>query len=206
MGAAETTRFKALMVDVDGVLVNGRPSDGSHWATDIEVDLGVSFAGLRDAFFNPFWEEIVTGRAEIRVRLATVLAFISPTLTAEELLAYWFRNDSLVNEALLRELAVLRSKGLRVFLATNQEHERADYLMNTLGLAARVDGCCYSAAIGHRKPAAAFFDIAAARVGLDPAELLLIDDAAENVRAAQQCGWHAIQWTGRGRLSDWLIV
>src|SRR5262249_22970093 len=33
---------KALMLDVDGVLVDGRPEDGRHWHTSIEEDLGLS--------------------------------------------------------------------------------------------------------------------------------------------------------------------
>jgi putative hydrolase of the HAD superfamily len=48
--------------------------------------------------------------------------------------------------------------------------------MGTLELAAHVDGCYYSAEIGHRKPRAEFFQIVALRVGLAPDNLLLIDD------------------------------
>jgi putative hydrolase of the HAD superfamily len=53
--------IKALMLDVDGVLVTGRPSDGRHWVTSLEADLGLSFTVLQDAFFEHYWEEIVTG-------------------------------------------------------------------------------------------------------------------------------------------------
>ena len=52
------------MIDVDGVLVTGRPSDGLHWATSLEADLGLSFAILQDTFFKRYWEDIVTGRAD----------------------------------------------------------------------------------------------------------------------------------------------
>jgi putative hydrolase of the HAD superfamily len=194
--------IKALMIDVDGVLVNGRPSDGRQWSASLDADLGLSFDILQDAFFKRHWEQIVTGRAELRDCLAGVLADVAPGLTADQVLAYWFRQDARLNDELLRDLATIRSGGLRAYLATNQEHERARYLMNTLGLAAHVDGCHYSAAIGHRKPRPAFFQAVAFRVGLRPEELLLIDDAHENVRAAVETGWHAARWTGQERLSD----
>jgi putative hydrolase of the HAD superfamily len=194
--------IKALMIDVDGVLVGGRPSDGRQWAVSLEADLGLSFETLQDAFFNRHWEEIVTGRADLRERLAGVLAQIAPGLTAEQVLRYWFHKDSRLNRELLKDMGNLRRGGLLVYLATNQEHERASYLMNTLGLAAHVDGCHYSAALCHRKPTPAFFDAIACKVGLPPRELLLIDDAQENVRAAIATGWNAVQWTGRERLSD----
>ena len=194
--------IKALMIDVDGVLVSGRPSDGLHWATGLEADLGLSFAIIEDAFFKRYWEDIVTGRADLRERLASVLAQIAPELTAEQVLGYWFRHDARLNRELLDDLAMLRRGGLGVYLATNQEHERARYLMETLGLAAHVEGCHYSAAIGHCKPAPEFFDAVARKVGLPAGELLLIDDSEGNVRAAIAAGWQAAHWTGRQRLRD----
>jgi putative hydrolase of the HAD superfamily len=194
--------IEALMIDVDGVLVGGRPSDGRPWAVNLEADLGLSFETLQDAFFNRHWEEIVTGRADLRKRLAGVLAQIAPGLAAKQVLRYWFHKDSRLNHELLKDMGDLRRGGMLVYLATNQDHERASYLMNTLGLAAHVDGCHYSAAVGHRKPTPAFFDAVACEVALPPRELLLIDDAQENVRAAIETGWNAVQWTGRERLSD----
>ena len=194
--------LKALMIDVDGVLVNGRPSDGRHWSTDLDADLGLSFDVLQDAFFKRHWNRIVTGRADLRTCLAGVLSEVAPTLTVDHVLNYWFGQDARLNEELLRDLATIRLGGIRAYLATNQEHERTRYLMNTLGLAAHVDGCHHSAAIGHRKPRPAFFLAVARRVGLHPEELLVIDDADENVRAAVQAGWHAARWTGQERLGD----
>lgn len=44
------------MVDVDGVLITGRPSDGQHWAYCLEDDLGVRQSDLQAAFFAPYWE------------------------------------------------------------------------------------------------------------------------------------------------------
>ena len=188
------------MIDVDGVLVTRRPADGLHWATSLEADLGLSLEILLD--FKRHWEDIVTGRADLRERLASTLAHVAPQLSAEQVLAYWFSQDSRLNHELLDDLATLRGGGLRVYLATNQEHERARYLMDTLGLAAHVDGCHYSAAIGHCKPKPEFFDAVARKVLLPAGELLLIDDSEENVRAAIAAGWQAAHWTGRQRLSD----
>jgi putative hydrolase of the HAD superfamily len=192
------------MVDVDGVLVCGRPDDGRHWASTIEADLGLSYAALHDAFFERHWDEVVTGRSGLHHQLTAALAGIAPAVTTKQLVEYWFRHDSCLNRPLLDDLAVLRGGGFRCFLATNQEHERTRYLMDELGLAAHVDGCIYSAAIGHRKPARAFFDTAAARVGQPAEQLLLIDDLAENVRGAIDAGWRAALWTGHQRLGDLL--
>jgi putative hydrolase of the HAD superfamily len=81
---------KVLMMDVDGVLVSGRPSDGRHLFAELEADLGLSPDRLRQTFFTPFWEAIVTGREGLTERLTPVLAEIAPKVSAERLIAYWF--------------------------------------------------------------------------------------------------------------------
>jgi putative hydrolase of the HAD superfamily len=134
--------------------------------------------------------------------LGRVLAKVAPTLTVEQVLAYWFRQDARLNVEFLKDVALLRGEGLQTYLATNQEHERAHYLMNRLGLVPHVDGCYYSAALGHRKPRPEFFQAVASKAGLCPGTLLLIDDSYENVQAAVGAGWHAARWTGNDRLID----
>lgn len=95
-------------------------------------------------------------------------------------------------------MATLRARGVAVHLATNQEHLRAAWLRARF--AGQVDGVWYSAALGARKPEAAFFARAAAGAGLAPAQVLLVDDTAANVVAARQAGWHGVVWTGAARL------
>ncbi len=66
-------QVKALMLDVDGVLVDGRPEDGRHWQTSVEQDFGFSPESLREQFFAPYWENIVTGRAGLMEHLTNAL-------------------------------------------------------------------------------------------------------------------------------------
>ncbi|WP_439497860.1 HAD-IA family hydrolase [Bosea sp. (in: a-proteobacteria)] len=194
--------MRALMVDVDGVLVRGRPSDGSIWSSRLESDLGLSVSDLNRAFFAPHWHDVIIGRIGLSEALAPALKTIAPHLRCDELIAYWFENDSRLDLALLDALADCRAAGLRVCLATNQEHLRAGYLMDEIGLATHVDGMFYSAAMGCKKPDLAFFTSIVSQTGLAPGEILLIDDMQGNVDAARTAGWHALHWDGRRALQD----
>jgi putative hydrolase of the HAD superfamily len=187
--------INALMVDVDGVLVDGRPEDGRPWQTSLEEDLGVFPDALREHFFAPCWENIVLGRAGLMEHLAPALRTIAPDVSPAEFVSYWFERDSRVVAPVLAELSWARSAGIRVYLATNQEHRRASYLMETIGLAAHVDGIFYSAQLGARKPQMEFFAAVQAAVGLRAEDLLLIDDSLQNVEAARTAGWQAHHWT-----------
>jgi len=193
--------FKALMVDVDGVVITPRPGG---WAADMERDLGVSVATLQAHFFRPHWDDIANGRARLHDRLAPVLARHAPHLTSQALAAYWFEKDAQLDESLLADLALLRANGVQLHLATVQEHERAAYLWETLGFRDRFDAIHYSADVGCGKPDPAFFAAVEARTGFSPAELALIDDRSVNVDAARAAGWDGILWDGTQRLADLL--
>ncbi len=194
--------MKILMVDVDGVLVHGRPSDGLPLFTYLERDLGLPLDVLQQTFFKVHWQDLVTGRDALEPRLAEVLGRIAPELPAKTLIDYWFENDSRLDHGLLDDLAALRAEGMKMFLATNQEHMRAAYLMDDLGLASRFDGIFYSAALGHQKPAAEFFRLATEHVEVPASEIGFIDDVEANIVAARQFGWKAMQWTSGSRLQD----
>ena len=195
--------IRALMVDVDGVVV--RHADGRRWDADIEADLGVTAEDLQRGFFQAHFADVVHGRAPLRERLSLALAKIAPHLTAKQVMDYWFAKDAELDAGLLADLASLRREtGLRMDLATVQEHERAAYLWTRLGLSRRFDAIHYAADLGCAKPDPAFFAAVVERAGLAAHELLLIDDSARNVYGARAAGWSAVLWTGEERLAAML--
>ena len=181
------------MLDVDGVLVNGRPNDGRPWYTDLEKDIGIPFGKL-ESFFSTRWTTIVNGQKPLLPELSKFLREYAPNVKVEALIDYWFSNDSGVDQSVLASVSNLRNVGIQVFLATNQEHMRATYLMKTMGLGDYFDGILYSAALGHRKPESEYFKLASETIVGQPSEIVLVDDTEENVNAARTSGWKAILW------------
>lgn len=171
-----------------------RPQDGKHWATGLENDLGISTDIIQREFFQVHWVDIVLGRATLKERLVPVLKKIAPGVTADRFIAYWFQQDSRINRGLLEELESLRTKGIQIFLETNQEHMRAGYLMLELGLSKSLDGTYYSAELGLKKPDRTFFTKICTLMRLRASEIVLIDDSPSNVTAAAKAGWHSIKW------------
>ncbi len=191
---------RCLMLDVDGVVITGRPDDGKPWSTTLASDLGIDPNRLQTAFFRPYWAQIVAGKRGLAETLAVCLPRVGAKVSPTEFIAYWFARDARVNAEVLDDIAFLRRSGLQVHLCTNQDHLRAAYLMKDLGLAAHVDGILYSAALGARKPERGFFTTARAQLGLPPDALLLVDDSRANITAARKAGWRACLWRGDRRL------
>lgn len=189
-----------VMLDIDGVLVDGRPEDGAAWHTDLAADLGVSPQDLQDAFFTPYWPDIIIGKTEMMPRLELALAQIGASVSAEALRDYWFDSDSRIIPEVADWTRAVRAEGVQVFLCSNQEIGRANYLLNCLSLGDLVTGIVYSAAIGAAKPDPKFFKRAAA--GFPEATPLLIDDIAENVDGARAAGWRAIHYRDARDLPD----
>jgi putative hydrolase of the HAD superfamily len=192
--------LKALMVDVDGVLVVHPPGKG--WADNLHRDLGLERDALEREFFAVHWPDVELGRADLYDRLRPVLATIAPHLLAETLTAYWFEKDALLDQDLLADLKTVRNTGLSLHLATVQEHHRARYLWDTLGFRDRFDAIHYSAGVGFKKPQPQFYAEVARRTGFAPQEMRLIDDRLANVEAAIAAGWSGFHWVRGSKLAE----
>ena len=136
----ESALISALMVDVDGVLVCGRPSDGRPWASTIEGDLGISAADLKREFFIPHWNEVVIGRSGLADRLKPALAKIAPHLSYDELIAYWFENDARINTDLLEEIGQQRD-ALRLPRRAGRDHRHLARGAGRRGVAPAAPAC-----------------------------------------------------------------
>jgi putative hydrolase of the HAD superfamily len=194
--------IKAIMVDVDGVLITHPNAKG--WSVHINRDLGISIETLQRRFFDVHWDDIVCGRAALRDRLGPVLEDVYPSVSCDDLIDYWFANDAHIDFELLAALKLPREHGIETHLATVQEHERARYLWETLDFRSHFDGMHYAADLGCAKPDPAFFKRIEDRTGFAANEIFFIDDKVANVKAALDAGWGAARWTSAIKLAGLL--
>ncbi len=191
-----------VFFDVDGVLLDGwhaQPDRRKPWDLTLEQDLGIARDALQRALFLPTagGEAAILPTIRGETDLKDVLADLLPTLgyggSVEEFLAYWFRNDSNLNHAVLDVVRRLRAcDGLSLYLATSQEHHRAAYLWRDLAFEALFDDIFYSARLGATKDQEAFFARVNAQLGIAEGDRpLFFDDTERNVLTARAAGWDA---------------
>jgi putative hydrolase of the HAD superfamily len=89
----------------------------------------------------------------------------------------------------LRAVAKLRASGVSVFLATDNEKYRTEYIRNDFGLGAHFDRLFSSAYVGFRKETPNFWKRVANAVTYEPAHILVLDDEQSNVDAARSVGF-----------------
>ena len=198
-----------ILFDVDGVLIKNfhvDPQKAYLWWLDpahklLDADL------MNQHFFKPRWPAIMTGRKDVLPELAAALSEMKAPISAEDYLAHWLKADSKVNHELFTALRQLPRDKVKLSLATNQEHKRADHLWHALNFKADFDERFYAAQLGIMKPDVAFFKEVAQRLDIKADDTVLyFDDTKACTDAAAQLGWQCVNYSELEHFSDHPLI
>ncbi len=182
-----------IALDIDGVLLDSSPAGRGSWQEVLEHRYEVCRQELVENFFEPHWQQIVTGQASIEPVLSQVLTQLRWPMETRELIDFWFEADYHPNHHVIRAVQQWHRRGISVVLVTNQERERASFLRERLARLMPIDGMVFSGALGVTKDSPRFFELAEAELGLaDQTHIVFVDDDEDNVCAASRHGWAGI--------------
>ncbi|WP_425320924.1 HAD family hydrolase [Actinomyces bowdenii] len=173
---------RAVLLDADGVL----QLIGTPWEQALAEGGGPDFArALLD-------EEVdaLEGREDLRDLLARLVERLGLEAGVEDLLDLWWRATP--DPAAWQVVRDLRASGYLTVLATNQQHERRDWMRTVLGYDGLCDLDAYSCEVGAAKPSPGFFHRVLALAGISADQALFVDDNAENIAVAQSLGIRTI--------------
>ncbi len=179
---------------------HAKPERRKPWDTTLEQDLGISREGLRLALFSPpkpgaepRISACARGETDLKDTLAVLLPDLGYAGSIDAFVGYWFRKDSNLNQDVLDIVKSLgQCEDVELYLATSQEHHRAAYLWNDLGLKNLFDDIFYSARLGALKDNTDFFARINAQLEIASSERpLFFDDTDEVVATARKAGWDA---------------
>ncbi|WP_421759637.1 HAD-IA family hydrolase [Devosia sp.] len=189
---------RTVLFDVDGVLIHGyhtKPEKQVRWDATLKADLGVDPDQFRAEFiFDVFVKKVLVGQVSLLEALERVLPRLGYRGPAMAFVRYWLEHDSHLNQPLLDVVASLKAKGTPLFVATNQEHMRAQWLWKNLGLENYFDDMFHAARVGALKPTKPYFEWVNARLGPQAEPPLFFDDTPEVLKAARTHGWEAVQY------------
>lgn len=109
------------------------------------------------------------------------------------------KNSIGADPAIYELIAELKSRGLRVGMLSNIDG-RYTKLIREFGFYEPFDPCLLSCEMGLEKPDARAYQLLINTLGLAPADVVFIDDKAENVDAAKAMSIDAIQFHSEGQL------
>lgn len=184
---------RIAIFDADGVVTSPK-----RFADDLARDFGTKPEDLTPFFQGPFQDALI-GKADLKMIIQPYLKDWNWAGTVDEFLAYWFKAEDEINEQVLSIVTDLRERGIKCYLATNQEKYRLEYMRKKMGFERIFNGVFSSSDLGCKKPDKQFFERLLKR--LDPRrkvptkEILFWDDTEANIDAAKKFGIQAYLFT-----------
>ena len=178
---------KILLLDADGVVIVPREK---YFSDRYSEEFGVSKDLIMPFFKNEF-NDCLIGKREVGEVFAEqhILQKWGWKGTLEELFQYWWAGENTRFEETLSLVQELRAEGVKCYLTTDQEKNRAEYIMQGMGLAQDLDGAFFSYQLGARKTDVLYWEKLLQELGNpNPALVEFWDDDMENVAAAKAAG------------------
>jgi putative hydrolase of the HAD superfamily len=136
--------------------------------------------------------EIEKGKADLKQVLEGKIESWGYKGMVKELMDFWFEGEADVDEQMKSYIISLRQKGIKCYLATNNEKYRTEYLWNIVGLNTFLDGLFSSCYFGYLKPQIEYWEEVYKSLSAIPKnEILFWDNLPAAVESAKQFGFNA---------------
>lgn len=183
--------IKAIIFDADGMIVHGE-----RFSNRLAKEFGIS-TEVTGKFFKTKFQDCLIGKADLKDELKNYITEWKWKGSLDDMLGFWFLKEvNIIDERFIELITDLRNKGIKCYLATNNEKYRTDNLVDDRGLGAWFDGVFSSAYIGSKKPESEFFTKILSKIDIpNKAEVLFTDDDPENIEGAESFGLPVLHYT-----------
>ena len=120
-------------------------------------------------------------------------------LSEQESWDYWFKSE-IQSEAMSAFSKELRSKGIKVFILSNNFKERAEYYGHYPWMHDAVDKVYFSWQTGFVKPDPKAWELVLKENNLKPEDCIYFDDQEKNLKAAESVGIKSFMFTDEADL------
>jgi putative hydrolase of the HAD superfamily len=200
---AGARRPRALVLDCDGVVRHFDPEPTRAREAELGLEPGaVHGIALEPALLRQVTTGEITAEAwaeEVGRRAAE--RFGVDAAAARDL---WATTRWVVDEDVVGLTRQVAAAGVPVSCFSNATDRLEDDLERA-GVADVFATIVNSSRIGEQKPDAAFYAAACKAAGVEPSEVLFVDDRRENVVGALDTGLHAVRFQGAARLRAVLV-
>lgn len=184
--------MKAIIFDADGMVLQNKTDIFSN---RLHHTYGVPLEKILPFFKNEF-QKCLVGQADLKEELQKYIQDWNWNQSIDELLRFWFENESSVDKNILQSIQRLQSQGTACFLATNNEQYRTKFLLENLHLKNYFQSIFSSSTLGYKKTQPEFWaTIFQSLSPLKRTDILVWDDDSENVLSARNFGFQAELYT-----------
>jgi putative hydrolase of the HAD superfamily len=180
------SKYKVILLDVDGVLIQVDKFFSHVYAEKYGYDKQ-DF----EIFFSKHFVSAARGEVDLKDLITKHNDIWRWNGDPQEVLTMWFDYENQPNKELVEVVKQAKKRGSKVYLATNQEKNRAKYIKDIF--ASLIDGAFMSSELGCLKTEPKFFKEVIARLSklmpeLKPSEIIYLDDDPADIKAARAQG------------------
>lgn len=198
------SKFKALIFDLDGTLINSEPYHLKAW-NELLAELGMplmtyeyilSVGGIKSSEICRMMCE-KAGRADL-----------DPVATAAKKTGIYiekYLNEVPLFDSIAAFLIAGHRRGLKIAVATGSQLKETMSLLKRHHLAEMIDAVVSSDQVKHCKPAPDTYLEAAKRIGAAPQDCLVFEDTNVGLQGIKAAGMTALQVKGGKIISDFLL-
>jgi HAD superfamily hydrolase (TIGR01509 family) len=189
--------FKLVIFDCDGVLIDSEKISAMMLIRTLaDHSVNVDMAYVAQHFLGRSYPTVL---AQVRREFGVVLSEAFEAEYRERLLAA-FDTELVVTPGVISVLDRLKVADC---VATSSSPRRVHRSLTIVGLWPRFEGRVFTASeVANGKPAPDLFLHVAARMNVEPADCLVIEDSLNGIRAAKAAGMTVWRYTGGSHISD----
>lgn len=202
MTTESNTAIQALLLDFDGVISSGRLFS-EIYGEEFDIDPQIMLP-----FFQKLKASATIGQGDIRDLLPEVFDEWKWQGSIDELMHYWLNSDTDIDLQVADYAQKLRINGLPVYLATDQEQHKANFIWHHRNLQQWMTGKYVSCELGYTKENPEFFATVVHDLNMEPQQIIYFDDSLEKVKSAETVGINAFVYTDfpnfQAQIEQWL--
>lgn len=175
--------MKILLLDADGVVLKKGEYFSEKYAREYNVPIDDVVAFFKGPFIS-----CQKGEADLKEVILPYLDRWGWQESVDDFLNYWFASDVVLNKELEKTALEFKAKGVRIYLASNNEKYRAQAIKNVLIPLNYLDGFYFSSDMKVRKEDPSFFRYILNELAVDSSEVAFVDNDQKNVDSALSVG------------------
>jgi len=175
--------MKVLLLDADGVVLD----KGEYFSEKFAREHNIPLDSVVEFFKGPF-VACQKGETDLKEELKPYLEKWNWQGSVDEFLDYWFKSDVVLNPGIEETVSGFREKGIKVYLASNNEKYRAKVIEDLLKENNLLDGVYFSSHLKLRKEDPEFFKHIINELEIEPRDVSFVDNDQKNVDSAVSMG------------------
>lgn len=175
-----------ILLDADGVTIKAHEYFSTFYARENNLPIDVI-----EPFFKEKFPACTTGQADFKIEFPPFLQKWNPNETLENYMAKCFAYNVHEDEQVMNLVKKLKPKGIKFYLATDQEKYRAEYIKNYPQLAGIFEQTFFSCDLGVTKDKPEFFQKILSALQIQSNQTAFFDDDQINVDSAKEAGIHS---------------